>query len=94
MFLNARKPDPAEEPKRPLLERFPPAMRLMGLGWYFVLAIVAGLGAGLALDSWLDTRPVFVLIGLLGGLLLAFWGGYFLLMEAIGKGRGSRSDRR
>ena len=69
-------------------------MRLMGLGWYFVFVIVAGIVGGLALDSWLDTRPVFVLIGLFWGLLLAFWGGYFMLMEAIGKGRGSRSDRR
>ena len=69
-------------------------MRLMGLGWYFVFSIVAGIGGGLALDSWLDTRPIFVLIGLFGGLLLAFWGGYLMLMEAIGKGRGSRINRR
>jgi len=67
-------------------------MRLMGIGWYFVLVIVAGVLGGVALDSWLNTKPVFTLLGLFGGLLLAFWGGYFLLMEAIGKGRGSRRD--
>jgi hypothetical protein len=39
------------------------------------------------------TKPVFTLIGLFGGLLLAFWGGYFLLMEAIGRGRGSRAGK-
>jgi hypothetical protein len=65
-------------------------MRLMGLGWYFALSIVGGIGGGLLLDGWLDTKPVFTLVGLFGGLLLAFWGGYFLLMEAIGKGRHSK----
>lgn len=73
-----------------MMTRLPRAMRLMGLGWYFVLAIVGGLGGGVLLDGWLNTKPVFTLIGLFGGLILAFWGGYFLLMEAIGKGRGSK----
>jgi hypothetical protein len=44
------------------------------------------------LDSWLETDPIFTLIGLFGGLLLAFWGGYFMLMEAIGKGRGTKKN--
>ena len=74
-----------------MMERLPPAMRLMGLGWYFVLVIVGGVVGGVALDSWLGTRPIMTLIGLFGGLALAFWGGYFQLMEAIGKGRGSKS---
>ena len=66
-------------------------MRLMGLGWYVALCIIGGIGGGVLVDSWLGTEPIFTLIGLFGGLLLAFWGGYFLLMEAIGKGRGSRA---
>ena len=65
-------------------------MRLMGLGWYFVFVIVGGVVGGLLLDGWLGTKPAFTLVGLSGGLLLAFWGGYFMLMEAIGKGRGSK----
>jgi len=76
-----------------MLTRLPRTMRLMGIGWYFALSIVAGTAGGIALDSWLETKPVFTLIGLFGGLLLAFWGGYFLLMEAIGKGRGSRAEK-
>jgi hypothetical protein len=63
----------------------------MGVGWYFALVLVGGIGGGVLLDNWLGTRPVFTLVGLFGGLLLAFWGGYFLLMEAIGKGRRSKS---
>lgn len=75
-----------------MMTRLPHAMRLMGLGWYFVLVIVGGVLGGVGLDSWLGTSPVFTLIGLFGGLFLAFWGGYFLLMEAIGRGRGSKQQ--
>ena len=73
-----------------MMEKLPRTMRLMGLGWYFALSIVGGIVGGILVDSWLGTEPIFTLVGLFGGLLLAFWGGYFLLMEAIGKGRGSR----
>ena len=73
-----------------MMHKLPQTMRLMGLGWYFALSIVGGIGAGIGVDSWLNTEPIFTLVGLFGGLLLAFFGGYFLLMEAIGKGRGSR----
>ncbi|HUF52611.1 MAG TPA: AtpZ/AtpI family protein [Dehalococcoidia bacterium] len=64
----------------------------MGIGWYFALSIVGGIAGGLLLDSWLETEPIFTLIGLFAGLLLAFWGGYFLLMEALGKGRWSNTE--
>lgn len=68
-------------------------MKLMGLGWFFALSIVGGIAGGLLLDSWLDTTPVFTFVGLFAGLLLAFWGGYFLLMEALGKGRWSETEQ-
>ena len=67
-------------------------MKLMGLGWYFVFVIVGGVVGGLLLDGWLGTKPAFTLVGLFGGLLLAFWGGYFMLMEAIGEGRGTKDN--
>ncbi|MCH7952308.1 MAG: AtpZ/AtpI family protein [Chloroflexi bacterium] len=74
------------------MQKLPQTMRLMGLGWYVALSIIGGIGGGVLVDGWLGTEPIFTLIGLFGGLLLAFWGGYFLLMEAIGKGRGSRAN--
>lgn len=75
-----------------MMQRLPRTMKLMGIGWYFALSIVGGIAGGLLLDSWLETEPIFTLIGLFAGLLLAFWGGYFLLMEALGKGRWSNTE--
>ena len=75
-----------------MMQKLPQTMRLVGLGWYVALSIVGGVLGGVLVDNWLGTEPIFTLVGLLGGLLLAFFGGYFLLMEAIGKGRGSRAN--
>ena len=66
-----------------MLSRVPRAVGLLGIGWYFAASIVGGVVAGLLLDGWLDSRPLFALLGLLTGLLVAFWGGYRLLMQVI-----------
>ncbi len=71
------------------MHKLPQTMRLMGLGWYVALSIVGGVVGGVLVDNWLGTEPIFTLVGLFGGLILAFFGGYLLLMEAIGKGRGN-----
>ncbi len=73
------------------MQKLPQTMRLMGLGWYVALSIVGGVVGGVLVDNWLGTEPIFTLVGLFGGLILAFFGGYLLLMEAIGKGRGDRA---
>ena len=71
------------------MNRVPAAVGLLGIGWYFALSIVAGVVGGLLLDDWLGTEPLLTLLGLLLGLLLAFWGGYKLLMQVISK-QGAR----
>ena len=68
-----------------MLTRLPPTIRLSGIGFYFALCIVLGIVAGLAMDSWLGTKPLFILLGLFLGLAAAFWGGYLLLMEVLGQ---------
>ncbi len=68
-----------------MLTGLPPTMRLAGIGFYFALCIIGGIVAGLGLDLWLGTRPLFILLGLFAGLGLAFWGGYLLLMEVLGR---------
>ena len=66
-----------------MLTRFPPAVKLLGIGWYFAVSIVGGTAGGLLLDGWLDTRPLFTLLGLFAGLLLAFLGGFTFLMQVM-----------
>jgi len=70
----------------------PPAVRLLSIGWYFALCIVGGTVGGLLLDNLLDTKPILTLAGLFLGLLLAFWGGYKLLMQVITTPTGKGSD--
>ena len=74
----------------------PPAVRLLGIGWYFAICIVGGIVGGLLLDNWLDTKPLFTLLGLVLGLAVAFYGGYKALMgvmaETSGKTKGTDED--
>jgi len=74
-----------------VLNRLPPAVSLVGIGWYFVVAIVGGTVGGLLLDGWLDTKPLFTMLGLFAGLAMAFVGAYRLLMEVISS-QGKRKD--
>ncbi len=68
-------------------------MSLLGIGWYFAVSIVGGILGGLLLDSWLDTKPLFTLLGLAAGLFLAFWGGYKLLMQVMSnRNEGTGAD--
>jgi hypothetical protein len=43
---------------------------LLGLGATNAVCIAAGLGAGLGIDSLLDTRPAFVFVGIAVGVAL------------------------
>ena len=61
----------------------PPALRLVGIGWYVAFCITAGVVGGVWLDGRFDKDPLFTLVGLFLGLLLAFWGGYRMLMDVI-----------
>jgi len=66
------------------MNQLPPAARLIGIGWYFAVCIVAGVVGGVFLDRLADTTPFLTLLGLLLGLLTAFYGGYRMLMDALG----------
>lgn len=70
-----------------MLNRSGPALRFLGIGWFFAACIIGGLVGGVLLDGWLDTRPLFTLLGLLVGLGLAFWGGLRLVMQLLAEQR-------
>ena len=59
------------------------AIRLTGLGWYVALCIVFGIVGGLALDGLLETKPLFMLLGILLGSVVAFWGLYKMVQPLL-----------
>jgi ATP synthase protein I len=59
-----------------LNSRLAAALRLTGVGFFIVTCILGGTFAGLWLDGKLDTRPLFMIIGLLAGLAAAAYGVY------------------
>ena len=59
------------------------AVRLTGLGWYVALCIVFGVVGGLALDGLLETKPLFMLLGILLGSVVAFWGLYKMVQSLM-----------
>jgi F0F1-type ATP synthase assembly protein I len=65
------------------LDRLPPTARLIGIGWYFAVCIVVGVVGGLLLDQVAGSRPLLTLLGLLLGLVVAFYGGYRMLVETL-----------
>jgi F0F1-type ATP synthase assembly protein I len=66
------------------------AMSLIGIGWYFAICIVGGIVGGVLLDGWLDTKPLFSLVGLALGLALAFYGGFKAMMRVMAESSGKR----
>jgi F0F1-type ATP synthase assembly protein I len=74
---------PPRVPRRLSFQGFPPAVRLVGIGWYFAACIVVGVGVGVLVDKQLDTKPALTLLGLTLGLVLAFYGGYLELKEVV-----------
>jgi len=63
------------------------ALRFIGIGWYIGVSIVGGIVAGVYLDRWLGTKPLFVLVGLLLGLAVAVYGTYRLLQPFLADSR-------
>jgi F0F1-type ATP synthase assembly protein I len=48
----------------------------LDLGFRLGLSVLIGVGGGLLLDNWLDTRPIFTLIGMvlgIGAAMVTIW---------------------
>lgn len=57
----------------------PPAMGGFDLGLNFIVSILLCSGAGFALDKWLGTLPLFMLVG----MLLGFAAGLYVIWQKI-----------
>jgi ATP synthase protein I len=65
------------------MSRWVVALRLTGVGFYIGTCILLGIFAGRWLDGKLNTEPLFMIAGLLFGLILAIYGVYQMLRPLI-----------
>jgi F0F1-type ATP synthase assembly protein I len=68
------------------------AARFLGVGFFIGSAIVLGVLAGLWLDSKFDTGPVLAIVGLVLGIIVAFFGTYRMILTNINNTR-NRGER-
>jgi len=69
------------------MSRWGAALRLIGVGFYIGGSILLGVMAGRWLDSRLNTEPILVIVGLILGITVAFYGVYRMLLPFIGNKR-------
>jgi len=74
------------------MSRWVAALRLTGVGFYIGGCIMLGTVGGLWLDNKLDTKPVFLLIGLVLGVIVAAFGVYQMLRPLLGNQQGKEKD--
>ena len=59
------------------------ALRLTGLGWYIAFCVVAGIVLGIVVDRFTGLSPLFAIIGVVLGSVLAFWGVYKMILPVL-----------
>lgn len=62
------------------MKRWEVAFRLVGMGWYVGACIFLGVAGGIWLDNRFNTRPVLVIVGLMLGVFVAFYGAYRMIL--------------
>ena len=69
------------------MSRWVAALRLVGVGFFIGGCILGGVVAGSWLDSRFNTEPILVIVGLLLGIAVAFYGVYRMLVPLLGNKR-------
>jgi ATP synthase protein I len=59
------------------------ALGLLGVGFFVAGSIILGVVGGRWLDGRLNSEPVFLIVGLLLGIVVAFYGVYTMLRPFI-----------
>ena len=65
------------------MSRWVAALRLVGVGWYVGVCVFLGVVGGLWLDDRLNTKPILVVVGLLLGIMVAFYGVYRMILPSL-----------
>jgi len=63
--------------------RWEAALRFIGVGWFIGISILLGVLGGLWLDNKFGTKPILVIVGLILGLVVAFYGVYRMLLPLM-----------
>ena len=60
------------------------ALGLTGIGFFIAVSIILGVLAGRWLDSKLNSEPLWLIVGLIIGIVVAFYGVYTMLRPFLG----------
>jgi ATP synthase protein I len=71
--------------------RWEVALRFIGVGWFIAISILLGVWGGFWLDGKLGTSPIMMIVGLILGLVVAFYGVYRMLLPLI-RDRRNKGD--
>ena len=58
-------------------------LKLLGIGWFVGICIVAGAFIGFWIDDWLSVAPVFTVLGVIIGVFVAIIGMLRMLMAVL-----------
>ena len=67
------------------------AWNLIGIGWFLGITILGGVFGGLWLDTRFNTEPILLMVGLVLGIVMAFFGAYRMLLPQIKNQEGTES---
>lgn len=71
------------------MDKWMPALRITGIGFYIATCIVGGI----LLGWWLgDKKPVFMIIGLILGLVVAVYGVYRMIKPLVNDKNGKKEN--
>ncbi len=74
------------------MSRWVAALRLVGVGFFVGGSILLGVLGGQWLDNKLNSEPIWVIVGLLLGLVIAFYGVYRMLLPFMGNKRDKENS--
>ena len=74
------------------MSRWAAALRLVGVGWFIGISILLGVLGGLWLDNKFNTSPILVIVGLILGVVIAFYGVYRMIQPNINKPGSRKGD--
>ena len=74
------------------MNKWEAALRLVGVGFFIGGSIVLGVFAGLWFDNKFNTKPILMIVGLILGLVVAFYGVYQMLIPLLSNKKEKGDD--